>query len=93
MLSQFARCLTIPAGTGISNDEFRAARERLEREDLTVLASYRFEGDRFCQAQRFMAFSVALGDRFIPRVLGSTARLILTPRRSFQRHVASLTAW
>jgi len=35
----------------------------LERDDLTVMA-YRFEGDRFCTAQRFAAYSQALGVRF-----------------------------
>ena len=35
--------------------------------------AYRFKGDRFCQAQRFAAYSQALGDRFIPRVLPDSA--------------------
>ena len=45
-----------------------AVRGRLKREDLTVRA-YRFAGDRFCPAQRFEAYSEALGDRFEGRVL------------------------
>lgn len=47
-------------------------RARLEREDLSVLA-YRFEGDRFCTAQRFAAYTAALGERFVARVLPSAA--------------------
>ena len=47
-------------------------RERLDRENLTVLA-YRFEGDKFCMAQRFAAYQAALGDRFIGRVLPDNA--------------------
>lgn len=52
--------------------ELAAVRERLEREDLTVRA-YRFAGDRFCTAQRFAAYSAALGERFEPRVLPDAA--------------------
>jgi dienelactone hydrolase len=61
-----------PAGIEIAPDELVAVRQRLERDDLTVMA-YRFEGDRFCKAQRFAAYSEALGDRFIPRVLPDSA--------------------
>ena len=57
-----------PAGLEIAPEDIRAVRERLEREDLTVLA-YRFEGDRFCRAERFAAYAAALGDRFLWRVL------------------------
>jgi len=48
--------------------ELAAVAERLEREELTVRA-YRFAGDRFCTAQRFSAYSAALGARFEGRVL------------------------
>ena len=48
--------------------ELTAVRARLERDDLSVRA-YRFAGDRFCTAQRFAAYSAALGDRFEGRVL------------------------
>jgi dienelactone hydrolase len=61
-----------PAGLEIAPDELVAVRERLERDDLTVMA-YRFKGDRFCRAQRFAAYSEALGDRFIARVLPDSA--------------------
>jgi dienelactone hydrolase len=57
-----------PAATGLSGAELEAIRARLEREDLSVLA-YRFEGDRWCRAQRFAALSQALGPRFVARVL------------------------
>ncbi len=52
--------------------ELAAVRARLERDDLTVRA-YRFAGDRFCTAQRFAAYSAALGDRFEGRVLPDEA--------------------
>ncbi|MGA9524399.1 MAG: dienelactone hydrolase family protein [Myxococcaceae bacterium] len=61
-----------PAGLGMAPEELSAVRERLEREDLTVLA-YRFEGDRVCPAQRFAAFAQALGDRFVARELPDSA--------------------
>jgi dienelactone hydrolase len=53
-------------------DEAAAVKERLEREDLTVRA-YRFDGDRYCTAQRFAAYATALGDRFVPTVLPSSS--------------------
>ncbi|MFV8753497.1 dienelactone hydrolase family protein [Nannocystaceae bacterium ST9] len=56
----------------IAPDEAARVKARLEREDLTVLA-YRFEGDRFCTAQRFAAYAEALGERFVPTVLPSQA--------------------
>ena len=72
VLSQPALPLKEPAGLEIAPEEIQAVRERLEREDLTVLA-YRFEGDRFCRAERFAAYTDALGDRFIGRVLPDSA--------------------
>jgi dienelactone hydrolase len=68
VLAQPTLPLDDPAGIEMSPEELRAVRERLDRDDLQVLA-YRFEGDRFCQAQRFAAYAKALGDRFVPRVL------------------------
>jgi dienelactone hydrolase len=53
-------------------DELATVRLRLEREALEVRA-YRFAGDRFCTAQRFAAYSAALGDRFEGRVLPDAA--------------------
>jgi dienelactone hydrolase len=72
VLSQPSLPLDDPAGLEIAPDELAAIRERLEREDLTVMA-YRFAGDRFCKAQRFAAYSQALGERFIGRVLPDSA--------------------
>jgi dienelactone hydrolase len=53
-------------------EELAAVRSRLERDDLSVRA-VRFAGDRFCTAQRFAAYSAALGDRFEPQVLPDAA--------------------
>ncbi|SDZ69040.1 Dienelactone hydrolase family protein [Variovorax sp. YR266] len=67
-----------PAGTNVAADELAAMRQRLEREDLSVMA-YRFDGDRFCKAERFAAFSQALGERFVARVLPDNAANPNTP--------------
>ena len=72
VLSQPSLPLDDPAGLEIAPDELAAVRDRLEREDLTVMA-YRFSGDQVCRAQRFAAYAQALGDRFIPRVLPDSA--------------------
>ncbi len=61
-----------PAGVGTAPEELASIRDRLRREDLTVMG-YRFEGDRFCTAQRFAAYAEALGDRFVARVLPDSA--------------------
>jgi dienelactone hydrolase len=78
VLCQPSLPLDDPAGLEISPDELAAVRQRLERDDLTAMA-YRFEGDRFCKAQRFAAYSEALGDRFIARVLPDAAANPDTP--------------
>ncbi len=77
-----------PEGIEMTPGELAAVRQRLERDDLTVLA-YRFEGDRFCKAQRFAAYSEALGKRFVARVLPDSAanRVSLAP--FFEQLVAS----
>jgi dienelactone hydrolase len=72
VLCQPSLPLNDPAGLQIAPDEIATVRERLVRDDLTVLG-YRFEGDRFCTAQRFAAYAAALGDRFIPTVLPDAA--------------------
>ncbi|MFB7716127.1 dienelactone hydrolase family protein [Nocardia sp. NPDC056100] len=72
VLSQPTLPLNDPAGLEIAPDELVAVRDRLERDDLTVLA-YRFAGDKFCRAQRFAAYQDALGDRFVGRVLPDEA--------------------
>ena len=72
VLAQPALPLDDEAGLEIAPDEIEAVKQRLDREDLTVMA-YRFEGDRFCKAQRFAAYSQALGPRFIGHVLPDSA--------------------
>ena len=72
VLSQPALPLDDDAGLQIASDELEAVRERLEKEDLTVLA-YRFKGDRFCKAERFAAYREALGGRFVSHVLPDSA--------------------
>lgn len=73
-------------GIEIAPDDVKAVRDRLERDDLTVLA-YRFEGDPFCAAQRFAAYAEALGERFIGReVPDSAANRDVAP--FFRQHVA-----
>jgi dienelactone hydrolase len=87
VLSQPSLPLNDPAALEIAPDDLAAVRERLERDDLTVLA-YRFAGDRFCTAERFRTYASALGDRFVPRVLPDTAA---NPRTTpfFEQVVAS----
>ncbi len=85
VLSQPTLPLNDPAGLEIGEDELRAVRERLDRDDLTVLG-FRFEGDRFCTAQRFAAYSQALGDRFLARVLPDSAANPAPPP-FFAKHV------
>jgi dienelactone hydrolase len=68
VLSQPSLPMLNPAGLHIAPDELRAVKERMDREDLTVLA-YRFAGDPLCRAERFAAYEKALGDRFQGRVL------------------------
>ena len=72
VLSQPSLPLDDPAGLEIAPHELVAVRERLEREDLTVMG-YRFEGDRHCRAERFAAYREALGERFLARVLPDSA--------------------
>ncbi len=87
VLSQPSLPLDDPSGIEMAPEELAAVQERLERDDLTVLA-YRFEGDKFCQAQRFAAYAEALGDRFDGRVLpDSAANTDLAP--FFAQHVTT----
>jgi dienelactone hydrolase len=72
VLSQPSLPMDDPAALESDADELAAVRERLQRDDLTVLA-YRFDGDRFCTAQRFAAYEQALGARFVARVLPAEA--------------------
>jgi dienelactone hydrolase len=72
VLSQPSLPLDEPGGLEISPDDLAAVGQRLQREDLTVLA-YRFAGDAFCRAERFAAYGRVLGDRFVSRVLPDEA--------------------
>lgn len=72
VLCQPSLPLDKPAAIQLSPEEAAQLRARLEREDLSVLA-YRFEGDRFCTAQRFAAYQAALGPRFEAKVLPDRA--------------------
>ena len=78
VLSQPTLPLNDPGGIEMAPDELLAVKQRLDREDLTVLA-YRFKGDRFCTAQRFAAYAEALGERFIARELPDSAANRETP--------------
>jgi dienelactone hydrolase len=80
VLSQPSLPLGRADGMHIAPDELARVKERMEREDLTVLA-YRFEGDPFCKAARFAAYQDALGDRFQGRVLPDDSALPGTPMR------------
>ena len=72
VLSQPSLPIAKRGGMHIAPDELAQVKERMEREDLTVLA-YRFAGDSFCRAERFAAYEEALGDRFVGRVLPDSA--------------------
>jgi dienelactone hydrolase len=72
VLSQPSLPLNDSAGIEISADDLVLVKARLERENLSVLG-YRFEGDKFCRAERFAAYSAHLGDRFKGRVLPDSA--------------------
>jgi dienelactone hydrolase len=72
VLSQPSLPLAQAGGMHIAPNELQAVKERLDREDLSVLA-FRFAGDRFCRAERFAAYAQALGDRFQERILPDSA--------------------
>ncbi len=61
-----------PGGLEIAPTELQEVAARLHREDLSVLA-YRFDGDRYCRAERFAAYRDALGERFVAHVLPDSA--------------------
>jgi dienelactone hydrolase len=72
VLSQPSLPLDDPAGLEISPADLSAVKQRLDRDNLSVMA-FRFAGDRVCTAQRFAAYAEALGERFVPRVLPDSA--------------------
>ncbi|MFO0619325.1 MAG: dienelactone hydrolase family protein [Polyangiaceae bacterium] len=59
-------------GIHSSPEDLAAIKERLEKDDLSVLG-YRFEGDAFCRKERFDAYEKALGSRVHLRTLPSSA--------------------
>jgi dienelactone hydrolase len=77
-----------PAALEMAPAELSAVRDRLDRDDLTVLA-YRFEGDKYCRAQRFGAYAKALGGRFVARVLPDSAAQTQSLAPFFEHVVAS----
>jgi hypothetical protein len=86
VLAQPSLPLKEPAALEIAPDEIETVRDRLERENLTVLA-YRFKGDQICKAERFAAYAAALGNRFVGRELpDSAANTDVAP--FFARYVA-----
>jgi len=72
VLCQPSLPLDAPDRLEISDAELSAVRDRLVKDDLTVLG-YRFEGDRVCTRARFNAYARALGDRFVGRTLPDSA--------------------
>ncbi len=72
VLSQPSLPLFKKGGMHISPEDLRCVKDRLENEDLTVLA-YRFAGDAACRAERFADYEEALGDRFKGTVLPDSA--------------------
>ncbi len=85
VLCQPSLPLNDPAGLEIAPSELAEVKQRLDREDLSVLA-FRFDGDPVCRAQRFAAYAAALGNRFDGRVLpDSSANLDVAP--FFSAHV------
>lgn len=85
VLAQPSLPLDDPAALESPPEELATVRKRLEDEDLSVLA-YRFEGDQICRAQRFLAYSKALGERFESHTLpDSAANKDVTP--FFSKHV------
>lgn len=87
VLCQPSLPLDNPAGIEISAEEISTIRKRLDRENLDVLA-YRFEGDRFCRAERFATYRQALGNHFVERVLPDSAAKQDVPP-FFEKHVRS----
>lgn len=87
VLCQPSLPLDDPSGLEIAPEDLAAVRERLDRDDLTVLA-YRFAGDKWCRAERFAAYRTALGNRFVGTVIPDSAA-DPTPPPFFAEVVAS----
>jgi hypothetical protein len=91
VLAQPSCPLREPAGLEIAAEEIAAVRERLDRDDLTVM-TYRFEGDQICRAERFAAYAAALGD-LSSRACFRTAQPTAMSRRSSRSACHFPTAW
>lgn len=85
VVCQPALPLDDPAGVELSDAELDMVAKRLDEDDLHVLA-YRFEGDRFCAAQRFETYRQKLGARFLDRTLPNEAANQDVPP-FFEQHV------
>lgn len=95
VLAQPSLPLDNPEGLEISEQDLAKIKQRLHDEDLEV-RGYRFQGDAFCQAQRFAAYERALGQRFTGKVLPDTsantevpafsAEHVKTPHSVFTAH-------
>jgi dienelactone hydrolase len=72
VMSQPSLPITSATGLHIAPDELAKVKERMEKENLNVLA-YRFAGDKLCPAAKFSAYEAALGDRFKGRTLPDSA--------------------
>lgn len=86
VLAQPSLPLNDPGALEISPEDLSQVRKRLDRDNLTVLG-YRFEGDKICKAQRFAAYSEALGDRFVARILPDSAANTNDVPSFFAQHV------
>lgn len=75
-----------PAGVGLSSSELKTIKDRLESENLSVLG-FRFKGDKWCKAERFSAYSRALGERFVVTELPDEAANSNPP--PFFKHVVA----
>ncbi len=85
VLCQPSLPLDQPGALEISAQELVTVKQRLEREDLSVLG-FRFAGDSFCRAERFAAYEAALGERFVGQVLPDPAANAHVPP-FFSKHV------
>lgn len=78
VLSQPSLPMNAPDQIESPPDEIKAIKQRLDDDDLTVLA-FRFDGDHFCTAQRFAAYKQALGDRLETHELPDSAANLDVP--------------
>ena len=72
VMSQPSLPLDEPARIFMTDDELVTVKDRLDRDDLTVMG-LRFDGDPHCRAERFDTYARCLGDRFDSTVLPDSA--------------------